>query len=156
MKRIRQEKIAEIIQAKDIETQNDLAAALGDAGIVSTQATISRDIREMGLTKEQGPEGGYRYRAPRQSTALGHSERLQTIFKESVTQVAVAQNLVVLRTLPGLAPAACSAIDGMGYPGLVGTLAGDDTAFFAMTDNDAAERFRVEIAAMISKSNASI
>ena len=149
MKRIRQEKILEIIQTRDIETQNDLAEALGDAGIVSTQATISRDIREMGLTKEQGAEGGYRYTAPRQQKPIGHSERLQTIFKESVTHVAVAQNLIVLRTLPGLAPAACSAIDGMGYPGLVGTLAGDDTAFLAMADNAAAEQFRVEITAML-------
>jgi len=149
MKRIRQEKILEIIQTQDIETQHDLTAALEAAGISSTQATISRDIREMGLTKEQAPEGGYRYRAPRQNVVLGHSERLQTIFKESVTQVSVAQNLIVLRTLPGLASAACSAIDSMGYPGLVGTLAGDDTAFLAMVDNAAAEQFRTEISGML-------
>ena len=146
MKSIRQEKILELIGAEDIETQNDLTAALKQAGIVSTQATISRDMRELGLTKEQGPDGGYRYVAPRRGAASSYSDRLRTIFKESVTSVAVAQNLLVLKTLPGLAPAACSAIDGMGYPGLVGTLAGDDTAFIAMTDNAVAERFRTEIA----------
>ena len=149
MKRVRQEKILELIQAADIETQNDLAAALEKSGIISTQATISRDIRELGLTKEQGPQGGYRYRSPRQNPLADYSDRLRTIFKESVTKVDIAQNLVVLRTLPGLAPATCSAIDGMGYPGLVGTLAGDDTAFVAMTDNSAAEQFRVEIATML-------
>ena len=149
MKRVRQEKILQLIQASDIETQNDLAAALGDAGIISTQATISRDIRELGLTKEQGPEGGYRYRAPKQNTVADYADRLRMIFKESVTSVAVAQNFVVLRTLPGLASATCASIDGMGYPGLIGSLAGDDTAFVAMADNLAAEQFRVEIATML-------
>ena len=149
MKSVRQEKILELISAQEIETQNDLAAALRASGIISTQATISRDIRELGLTKEQGPEGRYRYRAPLPNNVSGYSERLRTIFKESVTSVAVAQNLIVVRTLPGLAPAACSAIDGMGYPGLVGTLAGDDTAFVAMADATVAEQFRLEISAML-------
>jgi len=149
MKSIRQEHILELIGSRDIETQNDLTAALSALGIVSTQATISRDIRELGLTKEQDPDGSYRYVAPRHHTAPGHVDRLRTIFKESVTRVSVAQNLVVLQTLPGLAPAACAAIDGMGYPGLVGTLAGDDTAFIAMTDNAVADRFRMEISAML-------
>jgi len=149
MKHVRQEKILELIGATDIETQNDLTTALQQAGIVSTQATISRDMRELGLTKEQGPDGGYRYVAPRRGMDSGYSDRLRTIFKESVTSVAVAQNLLVLKTLPGLASAACSAIDGMGHPGLVGTLAGDDTAFIAMADHTVAERFRTEIAGML-------
>ncbi|MCL2562490.1 MAG: arginine repressor [Oscillospiraceae bacterium] len=149
MKTERQEKILELIRAQDIVTQNDLAAALHAAGISGTQATISRDMRELGLTKEQGPEGGYRYVAPRQNTTQDHIDRLRTIFKESVTSVDVAQNLLVVKTLPGLASAACSAIDSMGYPGLIGTLAGDDTAFLAMADNAVAERFRMEIAGML-------
>jgi len=149
MKSARQEKILELIAAKDIETQNDLTAELHAAGIISTQATVSRDIRELGLTKAHSPEGKYRYVAPRHNTVPGHSDRLRAIFKESVTSVATAQNLLVIRTLPGLASAACSAIDGMGYPGLVGTLAGDDTAFVAMATNEAAEQFRLEIAAML-------
>ena len=149
MKSARQEKILELIAATDIETQNDLTAALEASGIISTQATISRDIRELGLSKAHSPEGKYRYIAPRQHTAPGHSDRLRAIFKESVTSVAIAQNLLVIRTLPGLASAACSAIDGMGYPGLVGSLAGDDTAFVAMANNEAAEQFRLEVAAML-------
>ena len=149
MKSTRQEKILELIESQTIETQNDLTAALQAAGIRSTQATISRDIRELRLTKEQIPTGGYRYRTPRQNIPPGYSERLKTIFKESVTNVAVAQNLIVLRTLPGLASAACSAIDGMGYPGLVGSLAGDDTAFIAMADERVAEQFKTEISGML-------
>jgi len=149
MKRYRQEKILELITARDIETQHALAEALNEAGHPSTQATISRDIRELGLAKELSATGGYRYVAPKKGTGTEYAERLRTIFKESVTNVAVAQNLIVLQTLPGLAPAACSAIDGMNYPGLVGTLAGDDTAFLAMEDNRAAEQFKLEISSML-------
>lgn len=149
MKSARHEKIQEIIENQNIETQHALADALKEAGFVSTQATISRDIRELGLTKEQTTDGSYRYRVPQGGVIAGYNERLRTIFKESVTQVAVAQNIVVLRTLPGLAPAACSAIDAMGCVGLVGTIAGDDTAFLAMADTELAEQFRVQISAML-------
>jgi len=149
MKRYRQEKILELIAASDIETQHALADALNAEGYPSTQATISRDIRELGLAKELASSGTYRYIAPKKGASTEHAERLRTIFRESVTNVAVAQNLIVLQTLPGLAPAACSAIDGMNYPGLVGTLAGDDTAFLAMEDNRAAEQFKLEISSML-------
>ena len=149
MKRYRQEKILELISAKDIETQQALAEALNAAGFPSTQATISRDIRELGLTKELALTGGYRYAAPQRGAGAEHAERLKTIFRESVISVATAQNLIVLQTLPGLAPAACAALDGMNFPGLVGTLAGDDTAFLAMEDNRTAEQFKLEIAAML-------
>jgi len=150
MKRYRQEKILELIIQADIETQHSLAEALSAAGYPSTQATISRDIRELGLTKELTPSGHYRYTVQQKSPRIEHAERLRTIFRESVTNVAVAQNLIVLQTLPGLASAACSAIDGMNFPGLVGTLAGDDTAFLAMEDNRAAAEFRLEISLMLS------
>jgi len=149
MKRSRQEKILELIAASDIETQHALAEALNETGYPSTQATISRDIRELGLVKELSSDGVYRYIAPQKGTGTEYALRLRTIFRESVTNVAVAQNLVVLQTLPGLASAACSAIDGMNFPGLVGTLAGDDTAFLAMEDNRSAEQFKLEISSML-------
>jgi len=149
MKRYRQEKILELIANQEIDTQYGLTDALNAAGFPSTQATISRDIRELGLNKELSPSGGYRYAAPQRGTGTEHAERLRTIFKESVTNIAVAQNLIVIQTLPGLASAACSAIDSMNYPGLVGTLAGDDTAFLAMEDNRTAEQFKLEISAML-------
>lgn len=149
MKSLRQEKILEIIAQRDIETQHSLADALKEMGLESTQATISRDIRELGLTKEPGPGGGYRYAAPRRSAVPGYDERLKTIFKESITQVDAAQNIVVVKTLPGLASAACAAIDSTGYPGLIGTIAGDDTAFLAMEDTAAARLLQAELAGVL-------
>jgi len=150
MKRKRQERMLELITKQEINTQEGLAEALSEAGFSSTQATISRDIRELGLTKEVGPSGVYRYVAQGKTTAGSvYAGRLKAIFKESVSSVQVAQNLVVVKTLPGLASAACAAIDSMEYPGLVGTLAGDDTAFLAMEDKYAAEKFCREITDML-------
>ena len=145
MKIGRQSVIMDIISEKDIETQNQLMDALAERGIKSTQATLSRDIRDMRLVKELGPKGNYRYvAAPRQDTS-DLDTRLKKIFKESVISYDIAQNLLVIKTLPGLAPAACSALDGMEIEGLVGTLAGDDTAFLAMRDNSYAISFYREI-----------
>jgi len=150
MKRHRQEKILELITQTDIETQQGLAEALSASGYPSTQATISRDIRELGLMKELSPTGTYRYAAQQKKPRTEHAERLRTIFRESVISVALAQNLIVLQTLPGLASAACSAIDSLNVPGLIGTLAGDDTAFLAMEDKLAAEQFKLEITSMLA------
>ena len=137
MKSNRQAIILEIISGEPIETQNQLMHALEERGIRTTQATLSRDIRDMHLSKEVGPDGNYRYVTARHDTG-DHLERLQKIFRESVISYDVAQNLLVIRTLPGLASAACSALDSIEVDGLVGTLAGDDTAFIAMRDNAAA------------------
>ena len=144
MKNARQKVILEIIANEDIETQNQLIEALHAAGVKSTQATISRDIKDLRLIKELTSKGTYRYVAPANEVA-NHSERLQTIFKECVTSIACAQNIVVIKTLPGLAPAACSAIDRMNIKNLAGTLAGDDTAFIAMQDNESALRLCEEV-----------
>lgn len=146
MKPGRQSVILEIIAQQDIETQNQLLQALAARGIKSTQATLSRDIKDMRLVKEMGPNGYYRYTAASaKKEEDGFEQRLRKIFKESVVSYDIAQNLLVIRTLPGLAPAACSAIDGMEVKGLVGTLAGDDTAFLAMRDNEAAQSLYHEI-----------
>ena len=145
MKSERQKKILEIINRENVETQNQLIEALAAEGIRSTQATLSRDIRDMHLVKEMSPEGVYRYTAGNRETVLDHDIRLREIFREGVVDYAVAQNLVVIKPLPGLADAACSTLDGMNIPGLVGTIAGDDTIFIAMHDNASAERFSEEI-----------
>ncbi|NLV50421.1 MAG: arginine repressor [Clostridiales bacterium] len=150
MKTTRQEKILEIIAQNDIETQNQLIEALKAHGFASTQATVSRDLRELRLVKELTSAGRYKYTTPSESNIVGYSDRLRTIFRESVTSFARAQNIVVLKTLPGLASAACSALDGMSIRDLVGTLGGDDTAFLAMTDNNAAEIFCAQIKSMLS------
>ena len=145
MKYSRQNVIMEIISQKDIETQNQLIEELSKRGIKSTQATLSRDIKELRLVKELAGTGKYRYTTPVREDFADFDERLSKIFKESVTSYAVAQNLLVIKTLPGLAPAACSALDSMEIDGLVGTIAGDDTAFLAMRDNEAALNFEREI-----------
>jgi transcriptional regulator of arginine metabolism len=144
MKNERQSIILEIIEKETIETQNQLMYALEKRGIRTTQATLSRDIRDMHLAKEVSPDGGYRYAAASRAKD-DHDIRLRKIFKESVISYDIAQNLLVIRTLPGLASAACSAMDAIEVNGLVGTIAGDDTAFIAMKDNQAAQDLFEEI-----------
>ena len=145
MKSSRQEKILAIIERESIETQNQLMEALAREGVKSTQATLSRDIRDLHLVKELAADGAYRYVAAGKDGALDHDTRLRKIFRESVVDYAVAQNIVVIKPLPGLANAACSTLDSMDIPHLVGSIAGDDTAFVAMKDNASAERFCIEI-----------
>ncbi|MDR1131302.1 MAG: arginine repressor [Oscillospiraceae bacterium] len=145
MKSSRQEKILEIIVSKDVETQSQLIDELLARGIRSTQATLSRDIKELRLVKELTGTGRYRYAAASREELTDYDLRLKKIFKESVTSYAAAQNLLVIKTMPGLASAACAALDGMEIEGLIGTLAGDDTAFIAMKDREAAERLEREV-----------
>lgn len=149
MKTSRQNKILEIIAAKDIETQNQLIDELAAHGVKSTQATLSRDIKELRLIKELSSAGKYRYVTAGRDEISDIDIRLKKIFRESVTSYAAAQNIIVIKTMSGLAPAACAALDGMEIDGLVGTLAGDDTAFLAMRDVQSAEAFEKEIAALL-------
>ncbi|NCB74118.1 MAG: arginine repressor [Clostridia bacterium] len=145
MKSSRQEKILEIIATRDVETQSQLIDELSACGVKSTQATLSRDIKELRLVKELTSAGKYRYVAASREELTDYDLRLKKIFRESVTSYATAQNILVIKTLPGLAPAACAALDGMEIDGLVGTLAGDDTAFIAMKNVEAAENFEREV-----------
>ncbi|MCL2401101.1 MAG: arginine repressor [Oscillospiraceae bacterium] len=149
MKKDRQNAILQIIGSVDVETQNQLIDELAKVGIESTQATVSRDIKDLRLYKELTSHGKQRYAAGGVKGAQNHLTRLKTIFKESVTSYACAQNIVVIKTLPGLAPAACGAIDSMGIRSLVGSIAGDDTGFLAMLDKEAAEKFCKEIEDMV-------
>lgn len=149
MKPGRQSIIMEIISEKDIETQNQLLEELATRGVKSTQATLSRDIRDMRLVKELGPNGNYRYAAASKPSTAALDIKLRNIFKECVLSYDIAQNILVVRTLPGLASGACSALDGMEIDGLVGTLAGDDTAFIAMRDNAAAQALYHEIEGLL-------
>ena len=149
MKNKRQSAILQIISMKNVETQNQLIEELEQIGIVSTQATVSRDIKTLHLIKELTPQGVYRYVAGQRTGLINHSAKLKSIFRESVISYVSAQNIVVIKTLPGLAPAVCSAVDGMVIKGLAGTIAGDDTAFLAMADTAAAERFCREIEGML-------
>ena len=145
MKNARQAEILNIIQSTDVETQEQLLAELKIRGFQTTQATISRDIKQMRLVKELSPSGTYRYAASDRKHLASSSSRLRNIFKEGVLSVESAQNIVVVKTMPGLASAACSALDGMDIPGMVGSLAGDDTGILIMRDNQSAEQFSNEV-----------
>ena len=145
MKAVRQNIIRELVMTKDIETQFQLQLELSKRGINTTQATLSRDIKELHLIKEMSA-GRYRYTIPERAGAARRSERLTKIFRECVVSCDTAMNLIVLKTLPGLANAASSAIDEMeDIPELVGTVAGDDTVFMAMRDVKSAEVFCEEV-----------
>jgi len=150
MKSQRQAKILEIISTRDVETQEQLLAALQEAGFRGTQATISRDIKELRIVKELTSLGTYRYSTSAGDITGTFSARLNTIFRESVVSFDYAQNIIVVRTLPGLASAAASALDAMNMSAVVGTLAGDDTVMIVMRDNNAAAAFCGEIKNLIS------
>lgn len=145
MKSKRQAKIVEIISNSDVETQEQLLEQLQQAGFSSTQATVSRDIKELRIIKELTSFGTYRYSTAAPEVHSPFSSRLNTIFKESVTTYDYAQNIVVIHTLPGLANAAASAVDAMNLGVVLGTLAGDDTVIVIMRDNNAAAAFCGEI-----------
>ena len=139
MKFQRQAKILDLIDRFEIETQEDLTAHLRALGYNTTQATISRDIKELRLIKTLSSETGkYKYTA---GAADSFTTRLRNIFRECVTDIDAAQNMVVIKTLPGLGQAAAMAIDAMRAPDVVGTLGGDDTVFAVMRDNDSAQKF---------------
>ena len=140
----------EIISTINVETQEQLLQELQAAGFRSTQATISRDIKELRVVKELTALGTYRYAVAAKEMPTTFSNRINSIFRECVTRFDYAQNIVVIHTLPGLAGAAASAIDTMNLSVVVGTLAGDDTVMVVMRDTNSAAVFCGEIAALIN------
>ena len=149
MKNDRQNMIMEIISQENIETQEQLLQRLQERGITSTQATISRDIKQMHLIKEPVGQGVYKYAVSGNRTKLNFSERLRTIFRESILSIDCAQNIVVVKTMAGLDSAAGAAIDDMDITSLVGSLAGDDTALLVMRDSESAAAFCQELKEML-------
>ena len=135
----------EIISNINVETQEQLLEKLQEAGFNSTQATISREIKELRIVKELTSFGTYRYTTATSEVGGTFSSKLNTIFRQCVTRFDYAQNMVVIHTLPGLASAAASAVDAMNMSVVVGTLAGDDTVFIVMRDMNAAAAFCGEI-----------
>ena len=149
MKSQRQAKILEIIANVNVETQEQLLEALNEYGFHSTQATISRDIKELHIVKELTKFGTYRYAASAREVTGSFSARLNGIFKECVLGYDYSSNLVVVRTIPGLASAAGSAVDAMDMSFVLGTIAGDDTVLIVMRDSNAAAAFCGEIKAIL-------
>ncbi|MCI7804194.1 MAG: arginine repressor [Oscillospiraceae bacterium] len=126
MKNKRQYKILDIIKMHDVETQEMLQNLLAEYGFNVTQATVSRDIKELRLVKKMTENGIYKYAAPEENRFK------KNIFIDTVTGIDYAMNTVVVRCHTGMAQAACAALDSMEYSGIVGTLAGDDTIFVLM------------------------
>jgi len=142
MKYKRHNEILRIIENYSIETQDDLAERLKDAGMNVTQATVSRDIKELRLTKVQIENGRYKY-APFSKTTGNTYEKLLKVFSEAFLFADHASNTVVVKTLSGMANAAASAIDAMNWPFVLGCIAGDDTIMIlCRTSENAAELVR--------------
>ena len=149
MKNDRQSMILRSSARRISRPRSSLLVRLQERGITSTQATISRDIKQMHLIKEPVGHGVYKYAVSGNRTRLNFAEKLRTIFRESITSIDSAQNIVVIKTMPGLASAACAALDDMGVAYMVGSLAGDDTAFLVMRDTESAASFCEEIKEML-------
>ncbi len=137
MKYKRHNKIIEIITEYDIDTQDELIAKLREAGFDVTQATVSRDIRDLKLVKISTKDHRYKYAlSPHDDIHI--SAKYRNIMRETIMGVDYAGNFVVLRTYAGMAQAAAAAVDGMGWSEILGTIAGDDTIFVMLRDNNAA------------------
>ena len=132
MKTERLKAILKIISENDVETQGELAKRLKNAGFDTTQATISRDIRELRLTKELSENGRLKYAQPRGGLQESASPVKKRVLAECVLSVETAGNIVVIKTLSGMAMAAAAALDEWKFEGCVGCIAGDDTVFAAV------------------------
>ncbi len=127
MKTWRCKQIVEIIKEKNIGTQEELVQELLQAGFKVTQATISRDIKELGLIKVPGGDGVSRYALPGDTLNRKNDDRIKRLFKSSVVSIDSSENLVIIKTLPGEAQGVASAVDNAEWPEIIGTVAGDDT-----------------------------
>lgn len=128
MKRKRQTKILELVRDNSIETQDELLNLLGDAGFAVTQATISRDIKDLHLIKVSGIDGRYRYTVSK-SEAPDITSKFYSLFSDSVKDVDAGQNIVCIKCYSGMAQAVCASMDNVDFEGVIGTLAGEDTIF---------------------------
>lgn len=142
IKRLRQQQIRDLVATRTIRTQHELAAALRERGYRATQATVSRDVTEIGLIK-QSRDGtrGYALPAHVKPQATGE-DRLATILRDLPVQVRQSGLMLVVRAVPGSAHAVAAALDRTGWPELAGSIAGDDTVFVACTDRAGLDRIR--------------
>ena len=134
MKEVRQNKIKEIIESRDIETQDELLEELSKMGFSVTQATISRDIREMKLTKVSGKNGKQKYTLI-QNTDTDVMEKYHQVLSAGILNMDYSENIIVIRTVSGMAMAVAAALDNMNLQGLMGCIAGDDTIFCAVRNS---------------------
>ena len=146
MKILRHAKIKEIVEQQVIETQEELAESLRSHGIEVTQATVSRDIKELRLIKVPTGDGRYRYAYPMEQSLLFSQSRMERMFRDSVVAIDYSENIIVLKTLPGGGQAVAATIDHAKWPEVIGTVAGDDNILVVVKPAQAAltvaDRFR--------------
>lgn len=149
MKHDRQSEIIAIISEKQVETQEELSEHLRERGYMVTQATISRDIRELKLVKIAGGGGRYIY-ATQKRSENSISSKFRNLLVETVEKLDRANNIVVVKTIAGMAQGAAAAIDSIGHDGVVGSVAGDDTVIIVMRTNDSAQSLIDELDGIIN------
>ena len=148
MRHARQLKILEIINQYELKKQEEITALLKESGFDVTQATVSRDIKDLQLVKTLTDNGAYKYIEP-SNLQSPQSNRFINIFKETIKSVSYGQNLVVVKTLSGCASAAAEALDNLDLGPILGTLAGDNTIFIALESNESAPLLVEKLSAMI-------
>lgn len=150
MKKTRHGKILELIENYDVETQEELAGRLREAGFSVTQATVSRDIRELKLSKIPAEDGGQKYVVLHQDD-VEMEDKYSRVLKDAYAHMEVAQNLVVMKTVSGMAMAVAAALDNMEFSELVGCIAGDDTIFLATHSTEEARALTEKLQGMIAR-----
>ena len=152
MKTKRQALILSIISEYEIETQDELAAKLEQKGIKVTQATISRDIKELSLIKVPGSNDGYKYAVASQSEEITADRHLR-IFRDTVTAINDAGNLIVLKTISASAQAAAEIVDNLSWPEIVGTIAGDNTVLVIVKNIEDVSEVIARFNSLLGKKN---
>ena len=151
MKASRHAKILEIISQNKVDTQEGLLQKLKESGFEVTQATVSRDIRELGIHKVRSEGGRYQYASMRTRPDSNMSSKFSMIFSESVRGIEYANNIVVVKCYTGMANAACATFDAAGFGDVVGSLSGDDTFLVIMRDNDSAAAITERLKKVLNK-----
>lgn len=149
MKARRQMKIQEIITKEIIHTQEDLAEKLHQAGFDVTQATVSRDIKEMGLIKVPSADDEYRYAIPTEVHPANLQDRLKRLLRETVVSMNDTESLIVIRTIPGNAHPLASVIDNSNWEEIIGTVAGDDTILLVIKPKEAVPMVSKRLTALL-------
>ena len=144
----RREAILSIISGENVETQSELTEKLTERGFRVTQATVSRDIRELHLVKAPGSDGTSRYQPQKSQEIYKTSGQFFNIFKSSVVRVDSALNQVVIHSYTGMAQAVCATMDGLEWPGVLGTIAGDDTILVITQDEKCAAELAAKLRSM--------
>ena len=144
MKNARQQKILELIEKYDIDTQDTLITKLRELGFNVTQTTVSRDIKQLNIVKSVSSKGSYRYVVPGIRKDDG-APVLSSAITDSVIKISAAGNIVVVKTYPGMANAIAVCVDSLYHEAIIGSVAGDDTILLVVADNDAASSLASEL-----------